>query len=44
MYLVLQAASRGELHGQIDPWLPRLREMKAARKVRWAIDLDTQEL
>ena len=44
MYLVLQAASRGELHGQIDPWLPRLRELKSGRKARWAIDLDPQEL
>jgi primosomal protein N' (replication factor Y) len=44
MYLILQAASRGDLHGQIDPWLPRLRELKSGRKVRWAIDLDPQEL
>jgi primosomal protein N' (replication factor Y) len=44
MYLVLQASSRGDLHGQIDPWLPRLRGLKSGRKVRWAIDLDPQEL
>jgi primosomal protein N' (replication factor Y) len=44
MYLVLQAEHRGELHGQIDPWLPRLRELKSGRKVRWAVDLDPQEL
>jgi len=44
MYLVLQASGRGELHGQIDPWLPRLRELKSSRKVRWSIDLDPQEL
>jgi primosomal protein N' (replication factor Y) len=44
MYLILQAASRSELHGQIDPWLPQLRELKSGRKVRWAIDLDPQEL
>jgi primosomal protein N' (replication factor Y) len=44
MYLVLQAEHRGELHGQSDPWLPRLRELKSSRKVRWAIDLDPQEL
>jgi primosomal protein N' (replication factor Y) len=44
MYLVLQAASRSELHGQIDPWLPCLRELKSGRKARWAIDLDPQEL
>jgi primosomal protein N' (replication factor Y) len=44
MYLVLQAATRTDLHAQIDPWLPRLRELKSGRKVRWAIDLDPQEL
>jgi primosomal protein N' (replication factor Y) len=44
MYLILQAANRNDLHGQIDPWLPRLRELKSGRKVRWAIDLDPQEL
>ena len=44
MYLVLQAAKRGDLHAQIDPWLPRLRELGSGRKVRWAIDVDPQEL
>jgi len=44
MYLILQAVDRGDLHGQIDRWLPRLRELKSGRKVRWALDLDPQEL
>jgi primosomal protein N' (replication factor Y) len=44
MYLVLQAASRGTLHGQVDPWLPKLRALKSSRKVRWSIDIDPQEL
>jgi primosomal protein N' (replication factor Y) len=44
MYLILQAARRGDLHGQIDAWLPGVRELLAARKVRWVIDLDPQEL
>jgi primosomal protein N' (replication factor Y) len=44
MYLILQAANRGDLHRQIDAWLPRVRELQAARKVRWGIDLDPQEL
>jgi primosomal protein N' (replication factor Y) len=44
MYLVLQAANRGDLHAQIDPWLPQLRELRSGRKVRWAIDVDPQEL
>jgi primosomal protein N' (replication factor Y) len=44
MYLLLQAASRVDLHGQVDAWLPRLRELKTARHVRWSIDMDPQEL
>jgi primosomal protein N' (replication factor Y) len=44
MYLVLQAASRGDLHRQVDPWLPLLRQLVSARKVRWSIDIDPQEL
>jgi primosomal protein N' (replication factor Y) len=44
MYLVLQAAHRADLHRQVDAWLPRVRELRAARKVRWAIDVDPQEL
>ena len=44
MYLVLQCSSRSALHRQVDPWLPRLRKLASARKVRWAIDIDPQEL
>jgi len=44
MYLMLQAGRRSELHGQIDPWLPKLRNLKSARRVRWSIDVDPQEL
>jgi primosomal protein N' (replication factor Y) len=44
MYLMLQAGRRSELHGQIDPWLQRLRALKSARRVRWSIDMDPQEL
>jgi primosomal protein N' (replication factor Y) len=44
MYLMLQAGRRSELHGQIDPWLHRLRALKSARRVRWSIDMDPQEL
>jgi len=44
MYLVIQGASRGALHRQIDLWLPGIRQLPAARKVRWAIDIDPQEL
>jgi primosomal protein N' (replication factor Y) len=44
MYLVVQGANRGALHRQVDHWLPGLRKLPAARKVRWAIDIDPQEL
>jgi primosomal protein N' (replication factor Y) len=44
MYLVLLSDSRAGLHGQIDPWLPLIRELGSARKVRWSIDIDPQEL
>ncbi|MGD8678964.1 MAG: primosomal protein N' [Lysobacterales bacterium] len=44
MYLVLLAARRSDLHRQIDPWLPWLRALPSGRKVRWAMDIDPQEL
>jgi primosomal protein N' (replication factor Y) len=44
MYLVLQAARRADLHAQVDAWLPRLRELKSGRRVRWSVDMDPQEL
>lgn len=44
MYLILQAKQRGDLHRQVDAWLPLLRQSPSARKVRWSIDIDPQEL
>ena len=44
MYLVLQAARRSELHARIDAWLPLLRALPSARRVRWSMDIDPQEL
>jgi primosomal protein N' (replication factor Y) len=44
MYLVLQSPGRAGLHAQLDAWLPRIRELKSARRVRWAVDVDPQEL
>ena len=43
-YLVVQGASRSALHRQVDRWLPGLRKLPSGRKVRWAIDIDPQEL
>ncbi|HMB58410.1 MAG TPA: helicase-related protein, partial [Xanthomonadales bacterium] len=44
MYLLVQARARSELHRQLDTWLDELRGLPAGRKVRWAIDVDPQDL
>jgi primosomal protein N' (replication factor Y) len=44
MYLLLQSNTRAELHRQIDSWLVSLQALPQGRKVRWAIDVDPQEL
>lgn len=44
MYLMVQGESRPELHRQIDAWLERLRPLPEGRQVRWALDVDPQEL
>ena len=44
MYLMLLSASRASLHRQIDQWQLLLRDLPAARKTRWALDIDPQEL
>ena len=30
--------------GQIDAWLPPVRALPSARRVRWSMDIDPQEL
>ena len=44
MYLVVQGKHRAGLHQQVDQWLPDIRKLPSARKVRWAIDIDPQDL
>jgi primosomal protein N' (replication factor Y) len=44
MYLVVQGPVRAALHRQVDQWLPVLRKLPSARKVRWAVDIDPQNL
>ena len=44
MYLVVQGPVRTALHHQVDRWLPVLRKLPSARKVRWAVDIDPQNL
>ena len=38
--LLLQAPERGALQQLLDPWVPRLEQLKSARKVRWSLDVD----
>ncbi len=42
-YLLAQADARGALQASLDQWLEAVRRLPAARKVRWAIDVDPQE-
>jgi primosomal protein N' (replication factor Y) len=44
MYLAVNGTDRAALHRQLDAWLPQIRELPMARKVRWAMDVDPQEL
>jgi primosomal protein N' (replication factor Y) len=44
MYLLAQATSRAELHRQLDDWLDQLSALPGARKVRWALDVDPQDM
>jgi primosomal protein N' (replication factor Y) len=44
MYLMLMSPNRAGLHRQIDQWLGGIRKLPSARKVRWAVDVDPQEL
>jgi primosomal protein N' (replication factor Y) len=42
-YLLLQSPDRRELQQALDVFLPAVRALPAARKVRWTTDLDPQE-
>jgi primosomal protein N' (replication factor Y) len=42
-YLQVQANERGWLHRQLDEWVPKLGSLPAARRVRWAVDVDPQD-
>ncbi len=43
-HLLLQSNSRRSLHGLLMNWLPQIRELKTARRVRWSVDVDPQEM
>jgi len=44
MYLAVNCRDRAALHRQLDAWLPAIRDLPTARKVRWAMDVDPQDL
>ncbi len=43
-HLLVQSNSRGELHRLLADWLPQMRSLKSARRVRWSVDVDPQEM
>jgi len=42
--LILESASRSALHQFLDAWVAGLGELPTARRVRWALDVDPNEL
>ena len=42
--LLLQSADRGRLQRLLQAWTPALGKLKSARRVRWSIDVDPQEM
>jgi primosomal protein N' (replication factor Y) len=42
--LLLESADRAALHRFLKAWLPELEQLKSARRVRWALDVDPIEL
>jgi primosomal protein N' (replication factor Y) len=42
-YLLLQQPSRAQLQAILARWLPQVRELPQARRVRWSVDVDPQE-
>ena len=42
--LLLEHAGRGELHRFLDGWLPLIERLSAARRVRWALDVDPLDI
>ena len=44
MQLLLQGRNRTFLRGLLDDWVPALEKLPEARKVRWSVDVDPQDL
>jgi len=43
-HLLVQSADRGRLQQLLSRWVPGLQGLASARKVRWSIDVDPQEM
>nr|VFK27340.1 MAG: replication restart DNA helicase PriA [Candidatus Kentron sp. MB] len=42
--LLLEAGNRGILHRFLNHWIPKVEGLKSARRVRWSLDVDPQEM
>ncbi len=42
--LLLESTDRASLHRFLSAWLPQVEQLKSARRVRWALDVDPIEL
>ena len=42
--LLVQSSERSVLHRFLDRWAPVLSKLDGARKVRWSLDVDPQDL
>jgi primosomal protein N' (replication factor Y) (superfamily II helicase) len=42
--LLIEAETRGALHGALRPWYPSLSSLPSARRVRWSLDVDPIDL
>jgi primosomal protein N' (replication factor Y) len=42
--VLITATQRPALQSSLAQWVPRLYELKSARKVRWSIDVDPVDL
>jgi len=42
--LLIEHAGRGGLHHFLDQWLPEVERLPAARRVRWALDVDPLDI
>lgn len=43
-HLLVQSDQRGYLQAVLSKWVPQLSSLKSARRVRWSIDVDPQEI